>query len=217
MRDRPTIDGDRPLILGSASPRRRDILLRLGIPIRIHPVSVDEACRPSEAADEYLDRVVRAKLDALAREPDLDGAGMLVADTAVILDQAIFGKPDSDAHAAEMLRALSGRTHQVSTRFAIAAADAPSRCLVVQTVRTQVHFRELDDEHVARYVATGEGRDKAGAYAVQGLGAFAVERIEGSFTNVVGLPACEVVAALERAGLLAGFPLPGATAPPTVY
>jgi len=211
------IDADNPLILGSGSPRRRDILLRLGIPLRVQPVDIDEAGKAAESADAYLERIVRAKLAALAERAELTGAAMLVADTAVVVDGKVFGKPHDDEHAAVMLRTLSGRAHRVSTRFAVASTGAPEHCLAEQTVHTEVRFRELDDAHVARYVATGEGRDKAGGYAVQGLGAFAVEHIVGSFSNVVGLPACEVVAALEGAGLLAGFPLPGSSTPTTVW
>jgi septum formation protein len=211
------IDVDNPLILGSGSPRRRDILQRLGIPLLVRPVDVDEAGRDGEHANEYLVRIVRAKMAALAALGELTGAAMLVADTAVVVDGSIFGKPRDDAHAAAMLRTLSGRAHRVCTRFALASTSAPDHCLAEQTVHTEVRFRELDDGHVARYVATGEGRDKAGSYAVQGLGAFAVEHIVGSFSNVVGLPACEVVAALETTGLLAGFPLPGSTTPTTVW
>jgi septum formation protein len=130
--------------------------------------------------------------------------GVLVADTLVLVDGAVVGKPTDDGDARAILRALSGRAHEVWTRFALDRGEA-------ETVRTRVIFRALSDDAIARYVATGEGRDKAGSYAIQGLGAFAVSRIEGSYTNVVGLPACEVIDALLRAGQLATFPLaPGA-------
>jgi septum formation protein len=203
------LDPEHPLLLGSASPRRRDILASLGIPLRVHPVDVDERVRPGEPADGYLERVVRDKLAALGSFPGHGAAGaLLVADTAVIgiNDGVTLGKPEDDAQAAQMLRALAGRQHRVSTRFAIAAPGAPTLPVWEQTVDTEVWFRALTDEHIARYVATGEGRDKAGSYAIQGLGAFCVERIVGSYSNVVGLPACEVVAALERCGLLVEFP-----------
>lgn len=196
-----------PLILGSASPRRRAILQRLGIPLRVHPVDVDEAVRPGEDDGAYLARIVDAKLQALGEGGSRGGAALLVADTAVVLDGQIFGKPRDRSHAAAMLHALAGRSHRVRTCFAVARAAQPHRAVVEQTVDTEVRFRRLTDEHVARYVATGEGRDKAGGYAVQGLGAFLVERIVGSYANVVGLPACEVVAALEAAGVLDGYPL----------
>ena len=105
-----------------------------------------------------------------------------------------------------MIARLSGREHEVWTRFAVARPEAPSEPAHEETVQTRVAFRTLSDEEVARYAATGEGMDKAGAYAIQGLGAFAVLGIRGSYTNVVGLPACEVVLALVRLGLLPDFP-----------
>ena len=107
-----------------------------------------------------------------------------------------------------MLRQLSGRDHEVWTRYAIAAPDAPARAMRVETVVTRVTFRALADTEIDGYAATREGLDKAGAYAIQGIGAFAVAEIDGSYSNVVGLPACEVVLALRGAGLLARFPLP---------
>ncbi|AUX45743.1 septum formation inhibitor Maf [Sorangium cellulosum] len=212
------IDDAHPLLLGSGSPRRREILTTLGLPLRVAAADVDEARRPDEGAAAYLERVVLAKLEAARRLPQAAGAGaVLVADTAVILGDAILGKPRDEADARAMLRALSGREHEVWTRFAIAGGGqvelappaAPGRdgALHVETVMTRVRFRELGDDEVASYAATGEGLDKAGAYAIQGVGAFAVARIDGSYSNVVGLPACEVIAALRAAGLLARFPL----------
>ena len=196
-----------PLVLGSGSPRRREILQTLSIPIRVIPGQADEDVHEGEAPATYLQRVVLEKLrDVAAR---LDGApfgGLLVADTVVLLDDHILGKPADEAEACRMLRGLSGRAHEVHTRFAIASPDNPSLPVHEQTVRTVVTFRALSDAEVARYAASGEGLDKAGAYAAQGLGSFAVERIEGSYPNVVGLPACEVVVALRRAGLLQAFP-----------
>ncbi|XXR76348.1 Maf family protein [Sorangium sp. So ce394] len=211
------IDDAHPLLLGSGSPRRREILTTLGLPLRVAAAEVDEAGRPGEGAAAYLGRVTLAKLAAARRLQQAVGAGaILVADTSVILGDSILGKPRDEGDARAMLRALSGREHQVWTRFAIAGAEAdlapaaaPGRAeaLHAETVVTRVRFRKLDDDEVASYAATGEGLDKAGAYAIQGIGAFAVAGIEGSYSNVVGLPACEVVAALRAAGLLARFPL----------
>lgn len=208
------IDLANPLLLGSGSPRRREILTALGIPIRVAGVDVDETVRTGEGPDEYLARIVADKLAAASALPQVkEGgvAGLLVADTSVIVDGVPLGKPGNAAGARVMLRTLSGRVHEVWTRFAVAALPSASQDVVAETVRTRVWFRALDDAEIAAYADTGEGLDKAGAYAIQGVGAFAVERIEGSYSNVVGLPACEVVLALRRAGLLGVFPLVGAT------
>lgn len=204
------IDPATPLLLGSGSPRRREILTSLGLPIRVATAQVDESVAPSEGAEAYLRRVVGEKLAAVGCLPEVRGsAGVLVADTSVIVDGEILGKPAGLATAVSMLRSLSGRAHEVWTRFAVAAVVGDGASLaepVAQTVRTRVWFRRLDEDEIVAYAATGEGLDKAGAYAIQGIGAFAVERIEGSYSNVVGLPACEVVVALRRAGLLGAFP-----------
>lgn len=207
------IDTHTPLLLGSSSPRRREILCALGLPIRVASAAVDESVARAESANAYLNRVVSEKLAAVGRLPDVRGAaGVLVADTSVIVDGEIVGKPAGLASAVSMLRSLSGRAHEVWTRFAVAAvtdeaADRPALGEpIAQTVRTTVWFRKLDEDEIVAYAATGEGLDKAGAYAIQGIGAFAVTRIEGSYSNVVGLPACEVVLALRRAGLLGAFP-----------
>jgi septum formation protein len=208
------IDPAHPLLLGSASPRRREILTALGLPLRIAAVDVDESGLEGEPPGAYLERIALAKLAAARVRPEAEGAGaILAADTGVILDGQILGKPRDEADARAMIRALAGREHEVWTRFAIAgpggsgsaAAAAP---LHAETVVTRVRFRALDEEEIADYAATGEGLDKAGAYAIQGVGAFAVVRIEGSYSNVVGLPVSEVIAALRRATLLRRFPLP---------
>jgi septum formation protein len=202
------IDHEHPLLLGSASPRRREIVETLGIPLLVAPASVDETSRPGELADAYLARIADAKLEAVAKDARAVAAGaLLVADTTVLVDGAILGKPSDEAEARAMLGALSGRAHEVWTRFALASPADPARAVHAETVRTRVVFRPLGEGEIARYAATGEGLDKAGAYAIQGLGGFAVARIEGSYTNVVGLPACELVAALLHTGLLAAFPL----------
>jgi septum formation protein len=202
------IDDSHPLLLGSASPRRREILTTLGLPLRVVSLDVDERVLPGERPEDYLARIVASKLAAAA--PFAEGAGgVLVADTSVILDGASIGKPSDEAHARKMLRDLAGREHEVWTRFAIAPPQAGAAH--AETVRTRVFFRPLDDDEIAAYAATGEGQDKAGAYAIQGIGAFAVARIEGSYSNVVGLPACEVIAALRALGLLGRFPRRGTT------
>jgi septum formation protein len=203
------IEPSRPLLLGSASPRRREILATLGLPLRLAVAEIDETPIPGEAPPDYLARIAAEKLAAVARRPEVAGAGaLLVADTTVILDDRPLGKPAGEAEARAMLRALSGRAHHVSTCFALSGPPDFGRARHVETVTSRVVFRDLDAEEIALYAATGEGLDKAGAYAIQGVGAFAVARVEGSYSNVVGLPACEVVVALRRTGLLARFPLP---------
>lgn len=188
-----SIDAAHPLVLASASPRRRELLERVGVPLIVRPVDVDETPRPHEEAHAYLERVVADKA-AAARSAYPEGL-LLVADTSVIIDGEVLGKPDSDDEARVMMERLQGRGHEVATRFALADAST-----VVQTVRTRVWFRPLNAEQIARYVATGEGSDKAGGYGIQGVGAMLVARVEGSYTNVVGLPLAEVVVALEALG-----------------
>jgi septum formation protein len=199
------IDESHPLLLGSASPRRREILTTLGLPLRVASVDVDERMLEAESADDYLVRITSDKLVQAARHAEGCGA-VLVADTSVILDGRVLGKPTGHEDARAMIRDLSSRDHEVWTRFAVSSGEAPTHVLHAQTVRTRVTFRALDDVEIAAYVATGEGRDKAGAYAIQGIGGFAVSRIDGSYSNVVGLPACEVIVALQHVGLLGPFP-----------
>ena len=204
----PVIDEKKPLGLGSASPRRKALLETLGIPLIVVAVDADEGRRVGEEPDVYLDRVARDKWARVAADERAAGtAALLVADTVVLLGQDILGKPSDIEEATAMLTRLSGRAHEVRTRFLIGESPGRSAApLHAETVSTLVHFRSLASDEIRRYAATGEGMDKAGAYAVQGIGSFAVQRIEGSYANVVGLPVCEVVVALRRLGLLAAFP-----------
>ena len=145
---------------------------------------------------------MRAKLSAVCREAEIGPAqAVLVADTSVIDQGSILGKPADVAEADAMIARLAGRTHEVWTRFAISAPEKVGRVLHEETVITRVTFRALTPARIRAYAESGEGMDKAGAYAVQGLGAGLVARIDGSYTNVVGLPACEVLVALEGLGL----------------
>jgi septum formation protein len=183
-----------PLVLASASPRRRELLQRVGLNLQIVPADIDESGVPGEAPEHMAERLARAKADAVAAlMPD---RLVLAADTIVVLDGRVLGKPRDDAEAADMLRDLSGRHHEVITGFAI-CGDAPGTS---GTVTTKVHFRSLDAAVIDRYVATGEPLDKAGAYGIQGVGAMLVRGIEGSYTNVVGLPLVEVLAAIADHG-----------------
>ncbi len=202
------ITAESPLVLGSASPRRRELLLLLGLPVVVCAAPVDESVRPDEGADAYLDRIVAAKLDAVRSEGPRAGSSqrhghaVLVADTIVVApDGTILGKPKGDEEARAMLERLAGVTHDVRTRFALAdGRHAPAAH--AQTVTTRVTFRELEAAELRHYAAGGEGRDKAGGYAVQGTAAAFVKRIDGSYTNVVGLPLCEVVVAMRSLGWL---------------
>jgi septum formation protein len=199
------VSREAPLVLGSASPRRREILQSLGIPIVVLPANVDESARPAEAAEGYLERIVTDKLRTVAgRVGDHPGAALLVADTSVVLDDDILGKPADTAEAIALLGRLCGRAHRVLTRYALARRSG--ELLVARTVASDVWLRAASADEIAAYARTGEGLDKAGAYAVQGVGAFLVERIAGSYSNVVGLPACEVVLDLRQQGLLGLFP-----------
>lgn len=191
-----------PLVLGSASPRRRELLERMSVPLEVCVVDVDESVHAGEAPDAYLIRVVREKLEAVRRLV-VDGARtVLVADTSVVVDDEVLGKPADSRAARSMLERLNGRTHLVLTRFALASGRPSDRIDHEETVRTEVTFRRVPSTRLDAYVATGEGLDKAGAYAVQGGASAFVESIRGSYSAVVGLPACQVAVALERAGIL---------------
>jgi len=195
-----------PLVLGSASPRRREMLLGLGIAHIVRPAHVLEDALPEEKAEPYVERIVRDKLHAVQHALASEGvahAAVLVADTTVVVDGEVLGKPTGVRDAFRLLRLIAGRSHEVLTRYAIAAPGQPSNA---RTVRSEVTLRAADEHELMRYAKSGEGLDKAGAYAVQGLGAFLVRSIQGSWSNVVGLPACELVEDLLTMGLLQAYP-----------
>lgn len=169
------------LVLASASPRRRELLSGLGLRFTVRSSEIDETPRAGEAPGAYVLRLAREKAQATGRPGEL----VLAADTSVILAGEILGKPRDDEDAERMLRLLSGREHEVLT--GVAVLDASGR-LAAEVDRTVVRMAPLSAEEIAWYVATGEPRDKAGAYAIQGLGALFVEAITGSYSNVVGLP-----------------------------
>jgi len=180
------------LILASASPRRAELLRAAGLDFEVVVRQIDESSRPFEAAPAYVQRLASEKAEAAmgaVREPS---AVVLAADTAVVVDGDILGKPRDDADAAAMLRRLSGRRHEVMTGVCLRGTDF--EFMRVET--TAVYVAALSEVDVAWYVASGEGRDKAGAYAIQGLASRFIPRIEGSYTNVVGLPVECVVRAL---------------------
>lgn len=193
----------RPLILASASPRRSEILTRLGLDFRVAPADVDEAQAPGEPPERYVARLAEEKARAIAgalAEP----AAVLGADTTVVIDREVLGKPSDAADAARMLRLLRGREHAVHT--AVALISCPENEARVVLATTRVRFRDFSDATLERYVASGEGRDKAGSYGIQDLGQALVAEIHGSYSNVVGLPAAETIELLERAGVLAAWP-----------
>jgi septum formation protein len=166
---------------------------------------IDETLRVGETPTVYLERIVSAKLHAvLTALPRIPApGGVLVADTIVIApDGALLGKPKSDAEGRSMIARLEGAAHEVRTRFALAPGDTGTSGSFAQTVTTRVTFRRLAAGEIDAYVASGEGRDKAGAYAVQGRAGAFVERIDGSYTSVVGLPLCEVVVGMRGLGWL---------------
>jgi len=182
-----------PLILASASPRRRDLLGEAGVVFEVVPSDVPEQPAPGESAEGFARRVAREKaLDVARRRPD---AWVLAADTVVVVDGAIFGKPVDRADGRRMLCALSGRVHQVLTAVVLRGPQADGTEFLVST---DVEFRSLTAEEIDGYLDSGEPFDKAGAYAVQGGARSFVRRVCGSYSNVVGLPMDEVGALLRR-------------------
>jgi septum formation protein len=191
------------LILASASPRRHEILTRLGLAFRVSPADVDEAQGPGEAPELYVARLAEEKAQTIAS--GLSGpAAVLGADTTVVIDREVLGKPRDAVDSERMLRLLRGREHAVHT--AVALVLCPEREARVVLTTTRVRFRDFSDETLLRYVASGEGRDKAGSYGIQDLGQALVAEIHGSYSNVVGLPAAETIELLEHAGVLAAWP-----------
>ncbi len=175
------------LVLASTSPRRAELLLGLGLKARIVVPRVEEADREDEAPDEHALRLALAKTRAaMERLGDSPGNVVLGADTVVTTGGAILGKPRNAADALRMLSLLRGSTHDVLTAVCLLRTDDGRSASAVE--RTRVHFRSYDDRTIRRYISTGEGRDKAGAYGIQGLGSLLTLGIEGSWTNVVGLP-----------------------------
>ena len=170
------------LVLASASPRRRELLAGLGLRPPVRPVDVDETPLDGEPAADCVLRLARAKAAADARPGEL----VLAADTLVVLDGEILGKPSGARQAVAMLERLAGRDHLVMTGVALRDGGSGAEAAAVETTRVRV--APLSRQQIADYVATGEPLDKAGAYAIQGLGALFVEAIEGNYTNVVGLP-----------------------------
>lgn len=187
------------LYLASASPRRRELLAQIGVSFTTHVVPIDETPQPGEAPAAYVERLALAKAQAaLGTLDDRHDAVVLGSDTAVVLDGRILGKPVDREDALATLAALSGREHQVLTAVALVSGARAEARVVASTVR----FKALDRTQLEAYWATGEPRDKAGSYGIQGLAAVFVSQMQGSYSAVVGLPLC------ETAELLAQFAIP---------
>lgn len=208
MQERISIDF--PLIVGSQSPRRLELLAQCGIPTEVLAVEIDEQVLPGERPDAMATRLARQKgASALykLRQMERSAAGrwILCADTIVHVSGELLGKPRDRDDALRILRLLSGRTHLVTTGFVVHGPDAFDAPAYAET--TAVTFRTLSETEVQRYAKTGEGRDKAGGYAIQGLAGAFVDRIEGSYANVVGLPIHRVVEVLLKSGAIEAYPL----------
>lgn len=178
-----------PLILASESPRRKRLLQSVGIEFRVEPSRIDESAILAGTSSEVAQKW--ASLKAASVSSFFPHFWILAADTIVVLDGKIFGKPSDRSEASEMLGRLSGRVHEVITGMSLVNAAADFRR--TGSVTTRVRFKKLSHDEIEAYVRTAEPMDKAGGYGIQGIGAFLVESIEGSYTNVVGLPLCEAV------------------------
>ena len=191
-------NADPLLILASKSPRRRYLLEQAGLAFRVVPSNIDESSVTVSSPADYVRRLSEAKANDVARQyPD---KWVIGADTIVLNADVILGKPASQSEARTMLKTLSGRTHQVLTGYAICCLARQH--LFSETIKTDVLFKNLTDAEIEWYIQTREPFDKAGAYAIQGLGTFLVKSINGSYTNVVGLPVCEVLEFLINKGII---------------
>ncbi len=184
------------LVLASASPRRSELLNQIGIRFRQRAVAIDETPRQQESAYDYVRRVALEKARAVHLELGDDEVLVLGADTAVVVDERPLGKPADLAHAREMLRRLSGRMHRVFSAVALVGERE-----AVRVSESLVWFRSLSDVEIDAYWQTGEPQDKAGGYAIQGLAAVFVERLEGSYSGVMGLPLYETAQLLQEFGI----------------
>lgn len=188
----------RRLILASKSPRRRYLLEQAGLEFDVMPSDIDESALALDTPEVYVQLLAKAKAVEIARRfPD---RWIIGADTIVLIGDQILGKPDGKAAARDMLHRLSGQTHHVFTGFTICCIGLNKSH--TETVRTEVTFKKLSPNEIEWYIHTDEPFDKAGAYAIQGLGTFLVKSIHGSYTNVVGLPVCEVIEYLISEGVI---------------
>ncbi|MDH5675161.1 MAG: Maf family protein [Myxococcales bacterium] len=194
------------LILASASPRRREILGQLGLRFEVLPSGAPEDGPGGRDAVSYARGLAELKASSVAVGL-APGGYVLGADTVVVIDDRVLEKPTDDSEAVKMLMLLSGRIHRVVTAVSVLpAGQGGAAAARTVDVASRVRFRELSRDMAVRYVASGEGRDKAGSYAIQGLGAGLVVAIDGSYSNVVGLPACETLELLMQVGALECWP-----------
>ena len=184
-----------PVILASQSPRRTDLLDLIGVTHDVKPANVDESYVGGEQPEAHAERLARAKAESVAQGNS--ESLVVAADTIVVIDGKVLGKPSDEADAARMLKMLSGRRHVVMTAVAVAYRGQT----VSNIERVSVNFRELGDDEIARYIATGEPMDKAGAYGIQGYGATIVRRIEGDYFAVMGLSLVRLVELLTQIGV----------------
>jgi len=190
---------DHPLIiLASKSPRRRDLLNRAGLSFSVIPSHIDETTVPIRSPDDLVKTLAEEKAKQISEKNET--SWVIGADTTVLIDNTILGKPHSKKEACGMLKHLSGRIHRVMTGYAI-CCKSKDRCFS-DTVKTKVCFKKLTGSEIEWYIRTGEPFGKAGGYAIQGLGMFLVKRINGSYTNVVGLPVCEIIDFLFKEGVI---------------
>jgi septum formation protein len=184
------------LVLASASPRRQELLRAAGIPFEVQPAHIPEDVLPGEHARNYAERLAQEKALAIAKHRPHDV--VLGADTVVVIESQILGKPRDAADAARMLRLLSGREHQVITGVCVVGSGQPRLASEI----TKVTMSEISEQEIADYVAGGEPTDKAGAYAIQGIASRWIPRIEGDYSNVVGLPIALVYRMLRNSDTL---------------
>jgi septum formation protein len=202
MREKSIFSTLKPLVLASASPRRKRYFEDLGLDFTVLTSEVEETNLPGENPEEFVKRMAEEK--AMAVIKNFPKSWVVAADTVVVFDDRILGKPDDEDHAEAMLMALSGHRHYVQTGFCIGCEK--EEVLTVNVETTSVEFIDFTKDVARAYVATGEPLDKAGSYGIQGLGAFLVATLTGSYSNVVGLPLHEVIACLCRHGVIAAGP-----------
>lgn len=189
------------LILASSSPRRQELLSLLKIPLKIVPSEVEEFFRKGEKPEKHVRRLAAAKAQEIGKK--FPKQWVLAADTVVVIKGEVLGKPKDAQEAESMLKKLSGKEHQVLTGYCLLHAGSAQK--KERTVLSWVKFKKLSPEEIHWYINTGEPFDKAGGYAVQGKAAFMIKEIRGSYTNVVGLPLCEVIEDLQELGVIGIF------------